>query len=256
MTAPVYHAAKSCLTNCDLACIRLADTLLANRNPWERRMSTSKDAIVASLISSFEAGRRGEKPYRHWFIDKCLPADIAKQALDLPFEAPALGGVSGKREVHNATRKYFDAENMDRHPVCRDVNAALQDKRITSAIDRVFGTKLAGTYLRVEYAQDTNGFWLEPHTDLGVKSFTFLLYLSTDPAHRGLGTDIYNTDKKRVDTSPFVPNGAMIFVPSDITYHGFEPREIKGIRKSIIINYVTTDWRAREQLAFPDTPIA
>ena len=48
----------------------------------------------------------------------------------------------------------------------------------------------------------------------------------------------------------------MMFVPSDITYHGFERRPIEGVRKSLIINYVTDEWRAREQLAFPDTPIA
>ena len=29
-----------------------------------------------------------------------------------------------------------------------------------------------------------------------------------------------------------------------------------GVRKSMIINYVTNEWRAREQLAFPDKPIA
>jgi hypothetical protein len=28
------------------------------------------------------------------------------------------------------------------------------------------------------------------------------------------------------------------------------------VRKSVIINYVTNEWRAREQLAFPDQPIA
>jgi hypothetical protein len=44
-------------------------------------------------------------------------------------------------------------------------------------------------------------------------------------------------------------------VPSNITYHGFEKRKIDGVRKSIIINYVTNEWRAREQLAFPDEPI-
>ncbi|MEM9358310.1 MAG: 2OG-Fe(II) oxygenase, partial [Pseudomonadota bacterium] len=51
------------------------------------------------------------------------------------------------------------------------------------------------------------------------------------------------------------PNAAMVFVPSDITYHGFEPRPIEGVRKSLIINYVTDEWRAREQLAFPERPI-
>ncbi len=29
-----------------------------------------------------------------------------------------------------------------------------------------------------------------------------------------------------------------------------------GVRKSLIINYVTNEWRAREQLAFPDRPVA
>ncbi len=219
-------------------------------------MATSKDAIIASLIKSFESAERHEKPYRHWFVSHCLPQPVVDEILGLPFPAPALDGVSGKREVHNATRKYFDQDNMAAHPVCNAVNAALQDPRVTSTIDRVFGTKLKGTYLRVEFAQDTNGFWLEPHTDLGVKSFTFLLYMSKDAQHQALGTDIYDSNKKHIGASPFKSNAAMIFVPSDVTYHGFETRKIEGVRKSVIINYVTNDWRAREQLAYPTTPIA
>ncbi|MEW5963513.1 MAG: 2OG-Fe(II) oxygenase, partial [Pseudomonadota bacterium] len=129
-------------------------------------------------------------------------------------------------------------------------------KRLTDRIESSFGTKLAGSYLRVEYAQDSGGFWLEPHTDLGVKLFTMLLYMSRDPEHADLGTDIYDTGKRHVGRSPFASNTAFVFVPSDITFHGFEPRTIPGVRKSIIINYVTNEWRAREQLAFPDQPIA
>jgi hypothetical protein len=48
----------------------------------------------------------------------------------------------------------------------------------------------------------------------------------------------------------------MIFVPSNSTWHGFEKRPIEGVRRSIIVNYVTNDWRAREQLAFPQQPVA
>ena len=47
----------------------------------------------------------------------------------------------------------------------------------------------------------------------------------------------------------------MVFVPAGNTFHGFEGRTIEGVRKSVIINYVTEDWRAREQLAFPDRPL-
>ena len=39
----------------------------------------------------------------------------------LPFEAPSLDGVSGKRELHNNTRKYFDVENRKNFPVCEAI---------------------------------------------------------------------------------------------------------------------------------------
>ena len=218
-------------------------------------MAITKDAFVASLLESIETSRRVEQPYRHWFLQRCLPADAVDPILALPFPAPDLGGVSGKRELHNATRKYFDQENMGKYPVCKAFNEAFQDKRVTEKVAKFFGTNLDGSYLRVEVAQDTDGFWLEPHTDLGVKMFTMLLYMSPDPQHSVLGTDIYAADKTHVGRSPFQSNAAMVFVPSDITYHGFEPRTIEGVHKSVIINYVTNDWRAREQLAYPENPI-
>lgn len=221
-------------------------------------MSTSAiDAkgVTETLLASFKAARAGSTPYKHWFLENCLSPAAVDAANDLPFPAPALGGVSGKREIHNATRKYFDAENMARYPVCKAFCEAFQDARVVDSVTKTFGAPIKGSYLRVEFAQDTNGFWLEPHTDLGVKTFTMLLYISKDPSHSNLGTDIYDNDKKHFGRSPFEVNGAMVFVPSDITYHGFEPREIKGVRKSVIINYVTNDWRAREQLAYPTTPV-
>ncbi len=219
-------------------------------------MAHTKQAVVSSLLAGFAGSSRHETPYRHWLIDKCLPQGAVEEINGLPFPAPALGGVSGKREVHNATRKYFDVENRAAYPVIAAVSEAFQDPTITRHIEETFTTKLSGTYLRIEYAQDTNGFWLEPHSDLGVKLFTLLLYTSTEPSHADLGTDIYDTDKRHVARSPFKPNAAMVFVPSKITMHGFEPRKIEGVRKSVIVNYVTDEWRAREQLAFPQTPIA
>lgn len=215
-----------------------------------------KDALVSTMLASIDTAQQSDQPYRHWLVSECLPAPMLGSVLALPFEAPALEGVSGKRELHNATRKYFDAENQKSFPVCAQFCAAFQDPRLTDRIAGQFGAVLGGTYLRVEYAQDIDGFWLEPHTDLGVKTFTMLLYISNDPQHQSLGTDIYDLDKTPVGRSPFLPNSAFIFVPSSTTYHGFERRTIDGVRKSIIINYVTNEWRAREQLAFPDRPIA
>jgi hypothetical protein len=219
-------------------------------------MAITSQSIVDSMLNSINTSKRMESPYRHWILRQCLPADVVDTVLGLPFEAPPLDGVSGKRELHNNTRKYFDAENMGRYPVVKAFNDAFQSRTVIDHIEKHFGTKLDGSYLRVEIAQDTNGFWLEPHSDLGVKLFTMLLYTSKDPSHADLGTDIYDADKKHVGRSPFESNAALVFVPSSITFHGFEARKIEGVRKSVIINYVTNEWRAREQLAFPDTPIA
>ena len=117
------------------------------------------------------------------------------------------------------------------------------------------GIDLTGNYLRLEYAQDTDGFWLEPHTDLGVKKFTMLIYLSDEAGHDKLGTDIYSDVNTHLGSSPFAKNSAMIFIPADNTWHGFEKRTIPGVRKSLILNYVTPEWRAREQLSYPDKPV-
>jgi hypothetical protein len=211
--------------------------------------------VIHTFRAAIDNAEQHEKPYRHWIVRDCLPADVIDDILALPFPPPALDGVSGKRELHNNTRRYFDADNIAAHQVCAAVADAFQDEWVTNRIQKVFGTDLRGTYLRIEFAQDTDGFWLEPHTDLGVKLFTMLLYVSKDESHSDLGTDIYDQDKQHVGRSPFAPNISLIFIPSDITYHGFEARPIKGVRKSVIINYVSDEWRAREQLAFPDAPI-
>jgi hypothetical protein len=221
----------------------------------EAPVATSAADVVAAMSASIDSSIANATPSRHWFLSNCLPDAAATELRGLPFAPPALGGLSGKRELHNATRVYFDVDNRAKYPVVEAVSAGFQSPELTKKIETFFGTSLKGSYLRIEYAQDTGGFWLEPHTDLGVKVFTMLLYMSVDPRHADLGTDIYDAEKKHVGRSPFTPNGALIFVPSNDTFHGFEPRDIVGVRQSVIINYVTEEWRAREQLAYPDRPI-
>jgi hypothetical protein len=218
-------------------------------------MPSSANDVVLSLLKQFPRAARTDSPYRHWFATSCLPSAVLDDILSLPFAAVDTDGISGKRELHNQSRRYFDVENRGAFPCVEAISSAFQDERVVSTIETNFGAKLDGTYLRIEYAQDVEGFWLEPHTDIGVKMFTFLLYLSKHEAHADLGTDVYDSDKSWVRRTPYRANTGMIFVPSAITYHGFEPRPIYGVRKLLVINYVTDDWRAREQLAYPDQAI-
>ena len=211
--------------------------------------------VADAFEAAIESRRPFEQPYRHYLLEKTFPSEIADVLADLPFAPPVLNGVSGKRELHNDQRSYFDAAGVARFPVMGAVAEALQSTRVVSLIHAAFGAPIDDTFLRLEYAQDVDGFWLQPHTDLGVKKFTCLIYLSEGPGHDKLGTDIYEAADKHFGVSPFKRGGAMVFVPGDNTWHGFEKRTIEGVRRSVILNYVTHDWRAREQLSYPDQPV-
>lgn len=214
-----------------------------------------REACVASFAQSLRAAPAEDAPYRHWLLRDVLPRQVAAALDALPFSAPSLDGVSGSREIHNNTRRYIDAAAIAEHAVCRSVAEAFQDPATVAVVEEVTGARLDGCCLRIEYAQDTDGFWLQPHTDLGVKKFTLLYYLGPD-GQPGLGTDIYSDGKTWSHRAPFEPGGALVFVPSDRTWHGFEPRPIPVVRKSLIVNYVTEAWMAREQLAYPDRPVS
>lgn len=208
-----------------------------------------------SFARSLRAAPARDEPYRHWVLRDMLPAGLAAAMDALPFTAPPLDGVSGSREIHNNTRRYVDAAAIADYPACRILAEAFQHPATVALVEEVTGARLDGCCLRIEYAQDTDGFWLKPHTDLGVKKFTLLYYLAAD-AQQDLGTDVYRDAETWSHRTPFEAGAALAFVPSDRTWHGFEARPIVGVRKSLIFNYVTEAWMAREQLAYPDRPVS
>jgi len=213
------------------------------------------DAVKASLVEAFSRATANPSPYRHWLLSDVFPKGMTHDLCGLPFPCPDLHGISGKRELHNDQRHYFDSCNNARFDACAAVADAFQSGEVAYIIEAATGADLSGAYVRLEYAQDTDGFWLEPHTDLGVKRFTMLIYLSDSPAQADLGTDIFKDPETWVARPPFTDNTALVFVPGANTWHGLTRRSIGGVRRSIIMNYVTDDWRAREQLAYPARPV-
>ena len=219
----------------------------------------SRPELVAStlttLVAAFAGARVDTSPYRHWLLSDVFPYGMAAELRRLPFPRPELGGVSGKRELHNDQRHYFDGANIARFDVCAAVADAFQSQAVVRAIETLTGVGVSGGYVRLEFAQDSNGFWLEPHTDLGVKLFTMLIYLPESSEQADLGTDMYTDPATWSKRPPFCDNSALVFIPGVNTWHGLAPRSFPGVRRSVIMNYVTDDWRAREQLAYPDTPV-
>ncbi|MDE2334784.1 MAG: 2OG-Fe(II) oxygenase [Rhodospirillales bacterium] len=216
----------------------------------------SAAGIAASLLEALDKARERTQPFRHHLLHHVLPEDVARAVLALPFEPPAIGDTMGKRETHNATRRFYAGSLLAEHPVCAAIAAAMQSEGVAAALAEHTGASLVGSYLRIEDCQDTDGFWLEPHTDIGAKLFTMLIYLTDRAEADSWGTDLYDAQRHHRGTAPGGFNRGLMFVPAADTWHGVERRRFEGVRRSLIVNYVTPAWRDRHQLAWPDRPIA
>lgn len=211
--------------------------------------------IKETALASLDAACRSEAPYRHWLLQNCLPDDVADAVAALPFAPLRIAETFGKRDSHNESRVHFNDHHRSRHAVMDALARAFQDRDVTDGVKTLTGTSLSGTSLRIEYCQDTDDFWLEPHTDIGVKRFTFLIYLNREPEAATWGTDIYADRDAWTGRAPAGFARGLIFIPGPDTWHGFVKRGLTGVRKSLIINYVSQEWRSRHELCFPNDPV-
>ena len=216
------------------------------------KLDAEYNRVTPHFMACLNAATLVEQPYNHWLLDNALPESAARAIAELPFAPPSGAIFDGRRESNNSSRVYFTPENQDMFPVCRDVVDTFSDPAVMAAIKSITGADVTKGHLRVEYCQDIDGFWLEPHLDISVKLFTMLVYLSDDPQLRDAGTDIYDDspEHKRVGSAVYEMNKGLIFIPGVNTWHGFTKRPIRGLRKSIIINYVSPEWRNRDELAY------
>jgi len=209
------------------------------------------NTVSGCFLACLRKAAQRQEPFNHWLLKDSLPQGFCEAIASLPFTPPRDGVFDGKRETNNTTRVYFTPKNQKKFVVCRRIVEGFQDPAVTGSIEAATGTDLSNTRLRIEYCQDTDGFWLEPHTDIAVKKFTMLVYLSNDPYLASAGTDLHEgpPDFNCVGSAPYGKNLGLIFIPGKDTWHGVGQRRFNKIRKSIIINYVTRDWRDVWELA-------
>jgi hypothetical protein len=210
------------------------------------------DLVAETFLACLSHAKHVRSPFDYWLLKDALPQDDIAAIAALPFAPPASAMFDGKRETNNSTRVFFNPENQERFAVCRRIVAGFQDPRVRAAIEAETGADLSGAHLRIEYCQDTEGFWLAPHTDIAVKKFTMLVYLSDDPRLANAGTDVHEgpPEYRYVCSAPYGRNLGLIFIPGANSWHAVGRRPLHGaIRKSIIVNYVTSAWRDRFELA-------
>jgi hypothetical protein len=218
-------------------------------------------AIARHFCQSLRLAVCKDWPYRHWALKDALPVSLCVGVLLLPIRPPLIDECGGVRDLNdnNSKRSFFISALQKDFPACRAFAEAFQRPEAASLFSSTLGiepSEIAGSYLRIEYIQDTDGAWLKPHRDIREKLFSMVIYLCTGPEAKNWGTDIYDANQKWVARSSADFNSAVIFVPGENTWHGFGKRPIIGVRRLMEINYVRPDWRDREQLCFPSNPIS
>ena len=219
---------------------------------FARTARLEDNSVADAFLGSLARSRHVASPYDHWLLDRTLPEEDVSAIEALPFLPPQEAIFDGSREANNSVRVYFNPESQARFAVCRRIAAGFLDPRVLRAIGETTGADLSDSRLRIEYCQDTEGFWLAPHTDISVKTFSMLIYLSDDPRLINAGTDIHEgpPDFEHVASAPYGRNLGFIFVPGKNTWHAVGKRPLHGaVRKSLIVNYVTSAWRATSELA-------
>ncbi len=218
----------------------------------EAYASQPQSASSTHFLDCLDRANHVSSPYDYWLLSRVFPKPMLAALANLPFAPPEAPVFNGRRESNNSTRVYFTQENQNKHPVCRETAAIFSDPAVIAALQTKTNADLSKGLLRIEYCQDVDGFWLEPHLDISVKFFTMLVYLSDDPNLFDAGTDVYDDtpEHKLVASAPYEPNAGLIFIPGKKTWHGFSKRPIHGLRKSIIINYVSPEWIAKGELAY------
>jgi len=212
--------------------------------------------VARHFCQSVRSARRADWPYRHWKLGDVLPEALCTGILTLPIAPPQLGKTDGTRNTYNKQRSFITPLLREKFPTCQVLSDALQRPEVARLMAETCDISVEGSYLRMEYIQDTDGAWLEPHRDIPEKLFSMVIYLFTGPDANDWGTDIYDGERRWVGRSSAKFNSAVVFVAGANTWHGFEKRPIIGVRRLMEINYVHPSWRDRNQLCFPDCPIS
>ncbi|MGA7329779.1 MAG: 2OG-Fe(II) oxygenase [Rhodomicrobium sp.] len=211
--------------------------------------------VAGHFVKSLSAAKRIDEPYRRWQLANVFPEAMCTGILTLPIAPPVVTiDTKGARATFNNQRTFFTPRFRELYPAISVLCGAMQRPEVARQFEATCGVKATGGYLRMEYIQDLDGMWLEPHRDIPEKLFSMVIYLCTGPFAKDWGTDIYDHDREWCGRGTAEFNSAVIFIAGPHTWHGFEPRPIHGVRRLMEINYVR-DWRDREQLAFPDRPI-
>ena len=202
-------------------------------------------------------------PFDHWELDKPLTEEQINEIINADIANPsehnlnydgtrAIDGGEGKFRQGIADggkalkfRCFITKENTNNFPNLTKFIQELQRKETTNRVSELTGKDLSNSYVRVEVICDRQGFWLKPHCDIKEKLMSCLLFVNKHSESEDLGTDLYDSNLKKIKTLPYKDNYGYFFTSGPDTWHGMEKKEIKKERRCLQVNYVSfeTDWK-------------
>jgi len=210
-------------------------------------------ACQATLAGSLGAARASAFPYPHWLLAEMLPRTLVWSLGALPFAPPPPPLIGCARPPTGRTAFVTPCE-IEAYSACRLVAETFQSAAVVALIARATGARLSDCRLRIALTQEVDGHQCPPRTRQAEARFTVMLALDTG-GQRNLGPDIYFESGDWAAQAPWTPGCALAFAPSARSWHGFEPRMIREVRKSLIIDYAPPGRAAAHELAFPERPV-
>ena len=218
---------------------------------------------MSFLKSLLNNSKKFNDPFTHWELNKPLTEEQMNEIVNADITNPkehdlnydgtrAIDGGEGKFRMGIADggkalkfRCFVTKENSNNFPNLTKFIQELQRKETTNRVSELTGKDLSNSYVRVEVICDRQGFWLKPHCDIKEKLMSCLLFVNKHSESEDLGTDLYDSNLKKIKTLPYKDNYGYFFTSGPDTWHGMEKKEIKKERRCLQVNYVSfeTDWK-------------
>lgn len=207
-------------------------------------------ACRTALARSFGAALGCDFPYPHWMLADALPPGLVWALAQLPLGQPS-SPVLGCVRPNAQTRWPFSRRETEDFAACRTVAECFQASETLASITRATGMELRDCRPRITLVREVDGYDCAPRTRCGDARFTLMVALDAG-GEGNLGPDIYFESGDWASQPPWRAGSGLAFAPSPRSWHGFEPRMIRGVRTSLIVDYVRGSQAPAEKFAFPD----
>ena len=217
---------------------------------------------MSFLKSLLNNSKKFNEPFVHWELNQPLTEAAVQEIYNADISNPkdhnlqydgtrAIDGGEGKFREGIASggqalkfRCFINKNNSSTFPNLTNFINELQSKNTYEKISELIEKDLSKSYVRIEVICDRQGFWLKPHCDIKEKLMSCLLFVNKFNEDESLGTDLYDSNLKKIKTLSYKDNYGYFFSSEPYSWHGMEKKEIKKERRCLQVNYVTfkTDW--------------